>query len=146
MKLFVLMGLLSIEKMQLAGELAWHFHERGQSVTVLDNIARLAIDSETLPVLPQRLAGDALSKLLDAIAQADSDVVIVALSERAEPAATFVALDGLTERVQGLQMHTIAMIDLRTCDCFPHVREALEMHADISLLMPYSLAEVLEAL
>jgi hypothetical protein len=37
---------------------------------------------------------------------------------------------------------TIALIDLRTCDCFPNLRQAFEEAADITVMMPYHLAEI----
>jgi len=73
-------------------------------------------------------------------------VVIAAVSETMHPETLFSALDRLHEQHPTLEMHTIALIDLRTCDCFPNVREVLERHADTVIMLPYDLSEVVEAL
>lgn len=143
MRLIVLAGLVAIEKINLAVELAEHFAEQGQRVTVLDNITRISIDPELLfrPQL-QRLNGDVLDRLPDIIASQMADTLIFATSENYSPDALFIALDELSAHA----VQTLALIDLRTCDCFPHMRQLFEDYADIVVNMPYDLSEVLENL
>lgn len=143
MKLIVLTGLVVIEKISLAVELAEVHSALGNSVTIVDNIARIPIDSEIAPVPPQRISGD-ITNQMDSIDQIDSDVVILAASESANPDTLFTALELLRDTIADIEIETIAMIDLRTCDCFPNVRERLELYADKVLMMPYDLEEVLD--
>lgn len=140
MKLIVLMGLVAVEKHTVALDLAQRYTAQGHSVALLDNVARLSLPEA------QRIEGDALLHLPQILAEHSREVVIVALSERAEPAASFAALDALHDQIPGLDLQVIALIDTRTCDCFPQMRESLEMHADTVLhlpLTPKSLVEVI---
>ncbi|GAB5490782.1 MAG: hypothetical protein Phog2KO_09970 [Phototrophicaceae bacterium] len=142
MKVIVLTGLVSIEKAQLTRDLATYFTDE-KSVVVIDNIARLALEDSPETVTVKRYSED-ISKKLGAILQENpSDIAIVALSEQAHPEKLFIELDDLQEQRDDWQIYTLALIDTRTCDCFPNVREALELYADISIMMPYSLDEVL---
>lgn len=144
MKLIVLMGLVSVEKHEAAQMLAQHYNEQGQTVALLDNVARLPLTVNAMPESAQRLDGDALTQLPHVLARSEADVVILALSERAEPAASFVALDALYDHVVDLNLQILALIDTRTCDCFPNVRESLELHADAVLNLPISYQDLLE--
>lgn len=137
MHLITLAGLVTIEKIQLAIDLAQYYSQAGQRVTVLDNIARLRIDpvylsGETL----LRMPGDAVGALAGLLPTLAADVVLFAASESAEPEALFTAL---AELDPSIQTTTLALLDLRTCDCFPHLRQTLEQHADYVIHMPYSL-------
>lgn len=138
MKLIVLTGLVSIEKIQFAGELAQAFpHAR-----IIDNVARLAMNSEAFAQPIERITGDILPELPVLLAE-QHERTILAVSEETNPHALFETLETISAMQSELEILTIALIDLRTCDCFPHLREALEQAADISLLLPYNLAEVL---
>ena len=138
MKLIVLTGLVSIEKIQLAGELAQAFpHAR-----IIDNVARLAMNSEAFAQPIERITGDILPELPVLLAE-QHEFTILAVSEETNPHALFDTLEKIGAMQPELEIITIALIDLRTCDCFPHLREALEQAADKSLLLPYNLSEVL---
>jgi hypothetical protein len=141
MKLIVLTGLVAVEKAELALELAEHYRQQGQSVTVLDNIARMPIQTNAVSV--QRIEGDSLTQLSYWLTRANSDVVIFAVSEQVHPDTLFVTLDNLYHQSATIEIQTLALIDTRTCDCFPHVRESLEAYADVVVMLPYSLNEVL---
>lgn len=144
MKVIVLLGLVSIEKITLTAQLSAYFAEQlGLSVTIVDNIARMAINSEQVNVPLRRVLGDGVAQLTQVIPTILSDVVLWAMSETAHPEAVVVALDQLHETFPHLDMQTLALVDLRTCDCFPHVREALEMYADCTYLIPYELEKVI---
>jgi hypothetical protein len=139
MRLIVLTGLVAMEKIRLAAELAQHFHH----ARVIDNVARLAMNSEEFIQPIERITGDILPELPALIAQSKTEVSILAVSEETNPHKLFEILAHIGELLPQLNILTIALIDLRTCDCFPHLREALEEAADISLLLPYKLDEVL---
>ena len=139
MKVIVLTGLVSIEKAQLARELAKYFL-KNKSVTIIDNIARIYVE-ELDSILIKRYEENITRKLPEILHGQPSDIVIVALSEQAHPEKLFVALDDLQEQSEW-EIYTLALIDTRTCDCFPNVREALELYADVSVMMPYELDEV----
>lgn len=144
MKMIVLTGLVSIEKAQLAADMAHYISTQGQSVQVIDNIARQALTKIVTDVQHvTRIEGDNLNNLIDSLASVSADVVIVAVTEQAHPEKLFVALDNLQEQFDTWEIYTIALIDTRTCDCFPNVRQALELYADVSLMLPYDLDQVL---
>jgi hypothetical protein len=144
MKLIVLAGLVSIEKITLSLQLALALSRDGLRVTLLDNIARLAISSEEAPVPLIRVRGAALPQLPALLRTIDSDAVIFAVSEEQAPEALAIALDDLQTQINTLQIQTFALIDLRTCDCFPHLRQQFEQSADVVLHMPFVLEEVLQ--
>ena len=139
MKVIVLTGLVSIEKGQLARELAKHFL-KNKSVTIIDNIARISIEKLD-GVLIKRYEENITKKLPEILHSTLADIAIVAVSEQAHPEKLFIALDDLQEQ-SDWEIYTLALIDTRTCDCFPNVREALELYADVSVMMPYELDEV----
>lgn len=143
-KIIVLTGLVSVEKVQLTSELASTFAET-QRVTVIDNMTRLAVDDDTLPdtISLVQHKGDDMRTLHDVILQNQNDILIAAVSEQAHPEKLFVQIERLRDQLPHTDIYALAMIDTRTCDCFPNVRSALEMYADATLMMPYSLEEVI---
>jgi hypothetical protein len=141
MKLFVLTGLVAVEKGHLAVELAQHFSQQDWSVIVLDNIERIPLNTPEVTV--KRVEGDILPFLPDIMAELEHDVAVLAISEQTHPDGLAVALDRLHNQFDTMVIQTLALIDLRTCDCFPHVREHLEAHADVVVMLPYNLNEVL---
>lgn len=140
MKVIVLAGLVSVEKIELTRELARHFRDK-KSVSVIDNIARMPV-SDIDEAFVQRIEGNVIPDLSNILQETVSDVVIIALSEQNHPEKLFIALDDLREQQSDWEIYSLAMIDTRTCDCFPNVREALEMYADVSVMIPYQLDEV----
>lgn len=146
MWLIALTGLVSVEKIQLTIELAGYFNQQGKQVTVVDNIARLAIDPVHLSSTALiRRDGDILNDLnvlLRTLESEQIEVIIFAASENASPEAMFAALADLSQ----VRVTTVAMIDVRTCDCFPNLRRALEDHADLVVNVPYEFSGVIWAL
>lgn len=143
MRVIVLAGLVVIEKIDLAVELSEHFAEQGERVTVLDNITRLPIDPERVfrPSY-QRVNGDVLDSLPDVLSEIDADTVIFVASENYTPDDLFIALDELS----AYDVQALALLDLRTCDCFPNMRRLFEDYADTVLHMPYDLEDVIARL
>ncbi len=136
MKLMVLTGLVSVEKAAAAAYLAKHYAEQGQRVTVLDNVARIPMDVTLFAQAPQRITGDISRVLPQVLDHVQGDVVILAVSEAANPDDVYVALDALKETHPHIAVKTIALIDTRTCDCFPQIRERLELYADHIVNLP----------
>lgn len=145
MKVVALIGLISIEKVQLTIQLANHFTwDTNQTVSVIDNVARMAIDRAELGDEPLiRVGGDITKRLVDLLADMSTDIVLMAVSEAAELDDLFVALDIMTEQLPHIDLLTIGLIDLRTCDCFPHLREKLEDYADVHVLAPFDVNKIL---
>lgn len=142
-RLIVLAGLPSIEKAFLAAELGAFWAQQGLSVAILDNIARIAIDPETVGrARVTRAAGDMLPHLPYLLTQTPADRVIFAASETLPTDALFAALDSL----DGVRVTVAGLIDTRTCDCFPHMRAQLEADADTVIHIPYDLRAVVAAL
>jgi len=148
MRVIALIGLMSIEKIQLTVDLATHFTwHTDQSVTVIDNVARMAIDPVQLNAEPLiRIDGDITKNLMDILVTIQSDLVLVAVSETAELDQLFIALDFMTDELPHIALTTVGLIDLRTCDCFPNLREKLEDYADVHFLAPFDVNEVLEVI
>ncbi len=145
MHLITLAGLVSVEKGELTIGLAQHFAQAGMAVTVIDNIGRLPLDTKHLwQVDYVRLQTDLPAELPLVIEQLDSDVVLLAANETIAPDDLFVLLDDLQQ--PDLRLQTLALIDTRTCDCFPQVRENLETHADVVINLPATVAEVIAKL
>ncbi len=141
--LIVLAGLPSMEKALLAAELGAFWAQQGLAVTILDNIARLAIDPETVcGAQVMRVAGEALPHLAHLLAQTRADTVIFAVSETVPIDALFATLSAL----DGVRVTVAALIDTRTCDCFPHLRAQLEADADVVIRLPYDLRAAVAAL
>lgn len=145
MKVVALVGLVSIEKIQLVIELATHYTwQTDKTVTIIDNVARLTIDPVQLSDEPLiRVNGDLTEGLTDRLRHINSDIVLIAVSESSELDNLFVSLDIMTEELPHIDLITIGLIDLRTCDCFPHIRETLEDYADVHFLAPFDVNEIL---
>ena len=145
MRLITLAGLGSVDKGELTIGLAQHFAQAGHTVTVLDNISRVPLDTTNLwQVDYVRLSGDLGAELPLVLEQIDSEIVLLAAGETIPPDDLFTLLDQLPGR--DLRKQTVALIDARTCDCFPQVREILEAHADVIVNLPATVAEVAEKL
>lgn len=147
MKLIVLTGLVAVEKLQLAADLARYYIAAGETVTVLDHVSRMPLAEANLPpaVTNIRLEGDLEPSLLH-LREPASDVVILAASETLPPDALFVLLDGLSAQLPDLDVQTLALVDTRTCDCFPMMRESLENYADVTLYLPFTFEAVMRVL
>ncbi|MDQ7026893.1 MAG: hypothetical protein Q9P44_15195 [Anaerolineae bacterium] len=141
MRLIVLTGLATIEKGALASDLADYFLQHGETVMVVDNITRQPIKNLSVP--PYRITGDIVTQLTDVLSTIASDIVLLAISEQVHPDKLWIALDNLTTQFDTIEIQTLALIDTRTCDCFPNVRESLESYADTVVMLPYNLDEVL---
>jgi hypothetical protein len=147
MKLIILAGLVAIEKHDLAAELAAHYTQAGQRVTVYDNVARLALQPDQLGYGELvRLRGDIFAQLPALLATLNSDVLLLALSENNAPEQVYLMRDHLRDHNPALDIRTVALLDLRTCDCFPQTRLEYEQTADVIVMLPYDLERVIEAL
>ena len=143
MQLLLLTGLVTVEKIDLTRQLAAHFAATGERVAVLDNISRLHIDPNDLPAA---VSYQRINRPLDFTADLShlgADRVLLALSETAEPNHTFTALLDLPS---GVDVTTLALIDTRTCDCFPAMRATLEDYADLTVNLPYVIEDVIAKL
>ncbi len=147
MRLIVLTGLVAVEKLHLAAELADHYTATGDTVTIIDNVSRLtfeAVQSATVDVV--RLEGDLSGQLLSMLRETRSSLVVLTVSETTPPDKLFLLLDDMQTHRPDLDVQTLALVDTRTCDCFPVVRETLEDYADATFHLPVTLAEVLGTL
>lgn len=131
-RLTAVMGLVVQEKIDFVRDRACYLHEQGQRVQVLDNIARLSIDPDNLPCPVQRINSPLQASHINAHT-AQADEILLAVSETAHPDGVFATLAWL----DGVALTTVALIDTRTCDCFPHVRDTLESLADVVVNLPY---------
>lgn len=132
MRLIVLTGLVVVEKLQMAVDLAWQ--NAAEPLLVIDQVSRLSLDCTRLPEQARcvRLEGD----LLPLLREAHEPLVILAASESLAPDALFMLLDEARNALPALSVQTIALVDTRTCDCFPTLREMLEAYADRTIYLP----------
>lgn len=137
-RLTAVMGLVVQEKINYVRDRAAYLHEQGQRVRVLDNIARLSIDPASVPCPVERISGTLQAQRITRHASS-TDEILLAVSETAHPDEIFAKLAWLTD----IQLTTVALIDTRTCDCFPHVRKTLEALADSVIHLPYEREDVL---
>ncbi|RMG85499.1 MAG: hypothetical protein D6712_09320 [Chloroflexi bacterium] len=140
MHVIVLMGLVSIEKGDLAIALAEHYTAQGKRVVVVDNLRRVGIDPEQLSAATYHAVRGELAAALPTLPAAD--VMIIATAEDAEPEALYIALQDWGAQQPHISLETVALIDLRTCDCFPHMRALLEQLADTTLYAPFHLQDL----
>ena len=147
MRLIVLSGLVTVEKIDLAVELAEHFTQQEQSVTIIDNGQRLRIKDDGLnDAALVRLDDDLAESLLPALDVITSDVTLLVVSEIVQPETLFTLLDEVRQVRPDVEVQTLALIDTRTCDCFPQYRATLEDYADLTVNLPAEVADVVEAL
>jgi hypothetical protein len=147
MRLIVLMGLVTAEKIELVLELARQHADAGRTVTVIDNVRRLKVDRAGLASVELiRLDGDLRDHLVEVVESMTSDVVLLAVSETARLDDLFVLLNDLRDQLPEVAVQTLALIDTRTCDCFPQFREQLEDYADVVVNLPVGADEVMEYL
>jgi hypothetical protein len=147
MQLIVLTGLVIVEKQQFTLDLARHYIAQGQPVAIIDNMARLTLDqSQIAQASYQRLEGDLDGQLAPLLSQSTAVVTILAASETLPPETLFVQLDALRDALSDISITTLALIDTRTCDCFPQVRQQLELYADVVVNMPADPAAVIAQL
>jgi hypothetical protein len=142
--IIVLAGLVTVEKHDLVVDLAAEFQARGESVTLIDNVARLSLDTARVPagVTYQRLTVDLTAHMGAVLDHSRAERVIVAAAETLHPESLFAALFDIPAG----RVDTVALIDTRTCDCFPNVRALLEDGADHTIYLPYTLDEILQRL
>lgn len=143
----VLAGLVSVEKAEMAAALARHLTQAGQSVTIIDHSRRVPLAADAAADVPViRLTGDLQTGLLPLLAGLTSAVIILTVSETLAPDALFTLLDDVRQQRPDLDVRTAALIDSRTCDCFPHFRASLEAGSDVIVRLPVGAGQGLEAL
>lgn len=138
-----LAGLVAAEKAQLAAQLANHYSAQGVPVLLVDQGQRVAVDPEwVFQASLRRLGAPDPDQLPAVLGESAAQVVVIALAETLPPDTLFAALEAL----DGVRLWTLALIDLRTCDCFPHMRHLLESSADQVVYVPYDLGAVVAGL
>lgn len=143
MHIIALTGLVSVEKIDLTIDLAAYYREHGQRVAIVDNVARMAIDPARLDGVPVvRLDGDLSQYLGATLEHLDAGIVILAASEVTNPHDLYATLDLLSN----VSVTALALIDTRTCDCFPQVRDLLVSYADVVVNVPYNTEHVIDRL
>ena len=101
----------------------------------------LCPDHASIGRFVQRHDGEITADLPDLLADVQADVVLLAASEVSNPELVLGILDEVEAEVM-----TMALIDTRTCDCFPQTRILLEDHADVVVSIPYRFDRVLQNL
>jgi hypothetical protein len=120
----------------------------GQRVTLIDNGTRPVEPLSGVTV--QRIAGGCVccslaGQLYRVMAGIDQGVAVLIASESAQPEALRLILENLRDGQPGLEFRLLALVDDRTCDCFPHVRQMLEDAADDVLYPPFAPEKALAA-
>ena len=144
MKLIALMGLVVVEKIEMLEALAQAAASR---VVVIDQTRRLHADPARLSGAEYiRLGDDLAAELPPLLDDLEADLLLLAVSETTPPDETFVLLDSLSASHPDLEIQTLALVDTRTCDCFPQTRQSLEASADTVVNLPADVEAILEAL
>ncbi|RMF76865.1 MAG: hypothetical protein D6737_19385 [Chloroflexi bacterium] len=144
MKLFVLTGLVSIEKAQFAVDLARQTTRHYTTVAIIDNLSRASITQKFYCGDIIRITGDLSHNLADTILKTGAEVIVLAASETLRPDELLLTLDRVRDDMPQLAVQIIALIDDRTCECFPVVQEQLEQYADMTVRAPFDAHSVLE--
>jgi hypothetical protein len=135
MMVILLAGLVVVEKIELALALAAH-----DTALVIDAGVQMPVSPDRLPPGTQ-LQQVAPTGILAALATAP-ERVIIALPASFAPAELSGLIDQIYATITPDDVHTLALIDTRTCDCFPTLRQALEAEADQVIRLPVDMAAV----
>ncbi len=122
--LIVLIGLAVIEKAQLARDLSDELQSQGHTVRIMDSSS--TADDARLPDESRRAEESVL--IWNTPAETDIDQLASRL---------------ITLEADGIRPLTIALLDNRTCECFPTVQDQLEQTADLTFHLPFELRDVL---
>ena len=143
MKIIVLTGIIGQEKAQFAVQLAQAYQDTGLRVAIINNGTVPIANGLTAKIYAGLILGGN-EPLYNEIQTMQEDVLLVIAAESAHPEALIAALDNLQAAQPDNRSQLIALIDDRTCDCFPHLREILEVTADLTLHAPFSIDEALK--
>lgn len=127
MRLIVLTGVASYPKTQIAQQIK----AREPQTIIIDNGEHLAFDGADICL--ESLGGG----LADVLGGVDTALLIAA--ESINPEHLLALLDSLHDDYDDLHITTIAVIDDRTCACFPHLEDMLRGYADVTLEPPFDL-------
>lgn len=151
MKLIAITGLAGLEKGRLTLDLAEHFAQNGQ-VSIIDNGENNPLDSSRSAFPIMRIDGDLAPELasqLARLAMLGVDVALLNVAESLNPEHLFAILENSVAGMEAFRMddvRVVALIDDRTCNCFPHLHDLLESYADVTLRYPFTLQEALARL
>jgi hypothetical protein len=123
-KLITLVGLNTVAKAQLMRDLSAHFQEQGLTTQQFDGSVTRFADTN-----------------IQTSVKSDDQITIWNTPQNTEMERLSSVL--LDQEAQGVQPLTIALLDTRTCDCFPTLREEMEQTADLTLSLPFDLKEAL---
>jgi hypothetical protein len=119
MKTIALTGLMMAEKLDLTVDLARHFVEAGQQVTVINNVHYPALDPARLDGatyidLTEQIEGDFAGRLEQALNTITGDITLVAVSEMIPPDEVFMALEDVRDLLPEINLRTVALVDDHT--------------------------------
>lgn len=133
--IIILAGLVVVEKLALVRALTAVYAGRG--VRIIDNGARLALDADDWPAGVPVIRVESAAAIPAALAGAE--VALVALDETTTPDDLSALTDQIYDTIPHSMVRIAALIDTRTCDCFPALRSALEEQADYVVRLPADL-------
>ena len=143
MKISILTGIIGQEKAQFAIQLAQAYLAKGLRVAIINN-GNVSIDNKVTANIYLGLTLGDNERLYNELQSMQQDILLVIAAESAHPETIIDALDILQAAQPDSSSKLIALIDNRTCDCFPHLREMLEATADLTLRAPFSINEALK--
>lgn len=123
-KWIALIGLNGTGKAQLAHDLSVYLHEQGYTTRRFDGTVARFEEAQMPPIIPT------------------SDDILI-WNTPAETDVEHLAALMVEVEAQSIQPLTIALLDTRTCDCFPTLREEMEQTADLTFWLPFDLKEAL---
>lgn len=142
MKLIALTGIVGSQKAQFAIDIAMALQNSEIRVGIIDNGDHSAIPA-IQSVLIHRLIEGFDERIYNEIQRMACDVILLVVSESTHPESLVMVLERLQDLLPDLTISLMALIDDRTCDCFPHLRMLLEDFADITLHAPFDVNQIL---
>lgn len=141
MKVFALVGLVTTEKISFAEDLRAYYVQQSIPVKIL--APHSSIFDDAPPDTVGYRAGAFEATLRHSIEDTPPEVLIAIVDEQIFPDDLIFELENLRIEKENLDIQTIALIDSRTCDCFPHVRQQFESYADYVIQLPYEPSEMI---
>lgn len=137
-RLIVLTGLVTVEKIDLGLALAHHFATR-EPVALVDHMGSINIAQDRINASRIKLIrlNESISQGLTAILyNARYRVILFITAPTIAPDILLTTLSHLQDTMPSLAIYTLALVDNRTCDCFPAVRQLYEETADAVVHLP----------
>lgn len=132
--LIIVTGVASYAKADFTEHLAQHALASGQSVTIIDQSEQK--NSAPIDGVTYQPQADTLN----------DGTTLFNTAESLHPDAMLAVVDDLYGKYPALEVKVLAVVDEKTCDCFPNLRRILEDYADFAVRYPLDDDAITEAI